>query len=285
MVTEHQVTEHHVTTPDGRVLHAFDTGPRTDARLTVVWHHGSPHTGTPLPPLLDAARSRDIRLVTYARPGYGGSTRRPGRDVASAADDVVHVARYLGVDRFATMGASGGGPHALACAALGPGLVAGAVSLAGLAPFTSAFDWFAGMADPGALRSATAGRDARTAFAETEEFDPASFTAADWAALEGDWSSLGQDAGRATQAGPDGLVDDDCAFVTPWGFDPAAVTVPVLLVHGGEDRVVPASHGERLARTVPGAEIWRQPHDGHVSVLARCGDALDWLLASAAPAA
>jgi pimeloyl-ACP methyl ester carboxylesterase len=262
-----------VTLDDGRTLRAYDTG--MGAR-TLVWHHGSPQTGAPPAPLLEAAAARDIRLVSYARPGYGGSTPRPGRDVASAATDVAAVADALGLGRFMVMGASGGGPHALACGALLGDRVTGVVSLAGLAPYDGDDGWFAGMVAPGGLLAARAGRDARERFAETDVFDQDSFTAADWAALAGPWASVGADAHRAGAAGPGGLIDDDVAFVAPWGFDVADVAAPVLLVHGGEDRVVPPAHADRLLRELPRGERWARPDDGHVSVLAACPEALDW---------
>jgi pimeloyl-ACP methyl ester carboxylesterase len=175
------------------------------------------------------------------------------------------------------MGASGGGPHALACAALLPGRVLGAVCLASPAPYTEGFDWYAGMASPGGLRAARVGRDERERYAGTDEFDKDSFTASDWAALEGSWRSLGQDAGRAEAAGPEGLIDDDLAIAGSWGFDVAAIEVPVLLVQGGEDRVIPPSHADALMRAIHTSELWLRPHDGHVSVLDACPVALDWL--------
>jgi pimeloyl-ACP methyl ester carboxylesterase len=199
--------------------------------------------------------------------------------VASAAADVRHVADALGLDRFAVMGASGGGPHALACAALLAGRVTAAVCLAGIAPMTADAGWFDGMAAPGGLRAAMSGRDARLEHARTEEFDPTSFTAADWALLEGSWSSLGEDAQAAGDDGPDGLVDDDVAFVRPWGVDLTEVHVPVLLVQGGLDRVVPAAHAHLLADAMPHAELWERPGDGHISVLTACPDALNWVVA------
>ena len=265
---------------DGRTLRAYDTGDGVaDDAFTVVWHHGSPQTGAPLAPLLSAARQRGIRLVSYGRPSYGGSSPHTGRTVASAAADTARIADALGVSRFAVMGASGGGPHALACAALLAGRVMGAVCVAGLAPLTEDFDWFAGMVAPGGLRAAVAGREARERHAETDEFDEASFTSADWAALAGAWSSLGADAGRAGAAGPDGLIDDDLAFVAPWGFEVTGIDAPVLLVQGGQDRVVPPAHAHRLMRTCPRPELWLRPHDGHVSILDACPLAMDWLKA------
>ncbi|GGP77880.1 alpha/beta fold hydrolase [Saccharothrix coeruleofusca] len=258
--------------PDGRTLRTHDNGVDGPA---LVWHHGSPQSGAPLAPLLAAAAERGLRLLSYGRPGYGGSSPLPGRDVASAAADVARLADALGVDRFAVMGASGGGPHALACAALLPQRVTGVVCLAGIAPFTEDFDWFAGMVAPGGLRAAMAGREARARYAE--EFDPDSFTAADWAALSGTWASLGDDAQRAGATWPGGAVDDDLAFVRPWGFDLGAVEAPVLLVQGGRDRVVPPAHADWMASRLRRHELWSRPDDGHVSVLDACPAAMDWL--------
>src|SRR3954453_13214992 len=239
---------------DGRTLRAYDAGGESAAAL--VWHHGSPQSGPPLPPLIEAAARRGIRLVSYGRPSYGGSTPQPARDVASAAGDVAQIADALGLDRFAVMGASGGGPPALACAALMPERVAGVVCLAGLAPYTGSPARFAGMIDPGGPRAALEGREARARNAETAEFDERSFTAADSDILAGAWKSLGEDAGQAGTAWPDGLVDDDVASVKPWGFELAQVEAPVLVVQGGEDRVVPAAHARQLRRGGPGGGPW-----------------------------
>jgi pimeloyl-ACP methyl ester carboxylesterase len=263
----------------GGVLHAYDTGARdASAPFALVWHHGSPQTGAPLEPMLAMAAARGIRLVSYGRPGYGGSTLRPDRDVASAAADVAAIADALGVERIAVMGASGGGPHALACAALLPERVVGAVTLASIAPYTDDFDWFAGMTSPGALRAAREGRDARERFAETEEFDPEQFLPADWAALEQRWASLGADVGRSEAFGPGGLIDDDVAFASPWGFELEQIEPPVLLVQGEHDRVVPAKHASWMLSRIRRAQLWMRLDDGHVSVLDVVPDAMDWLL-------
>ncbi len=267
---------------DGRRLVVHDGGSSgASDELTLIWHHGSPQTGALLDPLLAAAAERNLRLVSYARPSYGGSSPNRGRDVASAAADVAQVVDALDVDRFAVMGASGGGPHALACAALLPDRVIGAVCLASPAPYTESFDWYAGMESPGALRAAAAGREARERYAVTDQFDESIFTAADWAALEGTWASLGRDAGQAEVAGPEGLIDDDLAFAAPWGFDVAGIRLPVLLGQGGEDRVIPPSHADALMQALPTSELWLRPRDGHVSVLNACPVAMDWLLAQA----
>ncbi|WP_349898700.1 alpha/beta fold hydrolase [Parafrigoribacterium soli] len=266
---------------DGRTVRVHDTN--SPEAFTVLWHHGSPQTGAPLAPLVAAAAERGIRLVSYGRPSYGGSTPKPGRDVASAASDVAQLADALGVDRFAVMGASGGGPHALACGALLPDRVSAVACLATLAPFgADGLDWYGGMAGGGpSLRAAEQGRAARALFEESSEFDPTSFIGRDYAALEGTWSSLGDDVGVASAAGLDGLIDDDLAYVAPWGFEVSAITQPVLLAHGGRDRVVPRSHSEWLLGHCPDAELWVRPHDGHVSILDVAPVAMDWLRARA----
>ena len=275
------MTETDLALDEGRTLHVYDTHPNdADGRLAVFWHHGTPNVGAPPRPLFAAAARLGVRWVSYDRPGYGGSTPSPGRDVASAADYVSCVADALGIGRFAVMGHSGGGSHALACGALLPGRVVGVVSVAGLAPFgAEGLDWFAGMAPSGvaSLRAAARGRAAKERYeASAGEQDPG-FIPADWAALSGAWSWLGDVVGPAVEGGPGGLVDDDLAYVAPWGADPARVTAPTLLLHGGRDRVVPPSHGGWLARRCPSAELRLFPDDGHISVLDGSAAALGWL--------
>src|SRR5690606_367415 len=123
-------------------------------------------------PLLAAAREAGVRMLSYARPSYGGSTPRPGRDTASAADDVARVAGAFGVGRFAVLGYSGGGAHALACGALLPDRAFAVVTLAGMAPRTEDDDWYAGSRVEAAWRAAALGREARLAFVEHDAFDP-----------------------------------------------------------------------------------------------------------------
>jgi pimeloyl-ACP methyl ester carboxylesterase len=246
----------------------------------LLWLPGSPHTGTPLPPVLEAAIEHDVRVVTYARPGYGRSTRNPGRDVASAAGDAAAVLDALDLDRVVVAGYSGGGPHALACAALLPHRVIAAATLASPAPYTGDFDWFDGMAAPEALQEAFRGLAQRTEFAETAEFNPGQFVDSDWTALDGAWKSLGEDSQLAESHGPDGLIDDDVAFANPWGFELGSITAPVLLVQGGLDLVIPPAHADWLSVHVPNAQLLPQPDAGHVAVLGALSEALDWLTAT-----
>ena len=276
------VTETDLGLDDGRTLHVYDTHPDdADGRLAVFWHHGTPNIGAPPEPLFAAAARLGIRWVSYDRPGYGGSTPNPDRDVASAAPYVSSIADALGIDRFAVMGHSGGGPHALACGALLPERVLGVVSVAGMAPFgAEGLDWFAGMAASGvaSLRAAAEGRATKESYEASadEDADPG-FVPADLAALDGEWSWFISVVRPAIEGGPGGQIDDDLAYVAPWGFDPARVTAPVLFLHGGRDRVVPSSHGEWLSRRCPSAELWLRPDDGHISVLGSGTAAMVWL--------
>src|SRR5215203_1184261 len=146
--------------PDGRILEVADTGEVTADGGVLVFHNGSPHTGALLEPVVGMAAARGVRVVTYARPSYGASTPQPGRTIAEAAGDVRAIVDALGVERFLAFGASGGGPHALACAALLPDRVGGVATFASPAPDAAGIDWLGGMQAPGAL---TAARDGRAA--------------------------------------------------------------------------------------------------------------------------
>jgi pimeloyl-ACP methyl ester carboxylesterase len=277
------VTERDLTLSDGSTLHVYDRRARETESLTVFWHHGTPNIGSPPVPLFLLSDGLGIRWVSYDRPGYGDSSPNPDRSIASAAAYTAQVADALGIERFAAMGHSGGAPHALACAALLPERVLAAVSGAGLAPFGAAgLEWFAGMKSEASLCAALQGRAAKERYeASDPPFDSAMFTAADHAALSGTWNWLLSVVGPAQASGPSGLIDDDLAYVNPWGFDPAEITCPVLLLHGQQDRVVPSSHSEWLARHCPTAELRLYPEDGHLSVLNAAESALEWLRAQA----
>jgi pimeloyl-ACP methyl ester carboxylesterase len=285
------VTEAHIQLADDRVVHAYDT--RADgvassastagSTIAVFWHHGSPNIGSPPEPLFAAAEANGLHWVSYDRPGYGGSSPHDGRTVASAAADVAAIADALGIARFAVLGHSGGGPHALACAALLPERVIAAVSVSAPAPFDAdGLDWYAGWS-PGIAaenRAATGGRAALEAhWAEAEPDDPgAFFTKADMAALGGSWSWLAGVAGQAIEQGNEGYLEDTLASVRPWGFSPEAIGVPVLIMHGAEDKMVPRAHGEWLAARCRAAQQII-PDAGHITVLDAAPDALRWLAA------
>jgi pimeloyl-ACP methyl ester carboxylesterase len=242
-----------------------------------------------------AAADAGIRLVSYDRPGYGGSTPQPGRTVAAAADDVAAIADQLGVDRFAVWGTSGGGPFALACAALLLDRVAAAAAVAPLAPYQPrALDWFAGMADDVAqmYRLAVAGRDAlqRTMpqladvltsadLASFVEFSSPTLPAPDQVILNTDAAaSLFDNLREGLAPGAEGGIEDEWALIAPWEVDLAGVRAPVSLWSGEQDTDTPAGHARWLAAAIPGAELRLFPEAGPLSlVYGREQEVLDWL--------
>jgi pimeloyl-ACP methyl ester carboxylesterase len=270
-----------VLTSDGRTLYAYDLGPTGGSNeLVLMWHGGTPNTGAPPEPLFEVANSLHIRWIGYDRPSYGGSSPHRGATVASAAADAACVADHLGVGRFAVLGSSGGGPRALACAALLSERVPAAITISSPAPWTApCLDFFAGMSDGSTreLHAAAQGRAELEKVLAANEFDPESFIAADYAALDGRWSWFNRIVPAATANGPDGMIEDDLGTMAPWGFDPAQVTVPTLIMHGTADRMVPSSHAEWLAARCPNAELRLVPGEGHVSVLNSAPEALAWL--------
>lgn len=275
------VHEFDITLPDGRTLHGYDTG---GDGAPVMWHHGTPNTGTPPKPLQTLADALGLRWVSFDRPGYGGSTANPGRSVADAAADAAALADGLHLDRFAVVGHSGGGPHAIACAALQPGRITAVVSLGGLAPLDAeGLDWFAGMGPTSnaALRAAQQGVAAKRVHENDHADAPIDFTARDWTTLTGAWGWLGEVAAAGAASGIEALIDDDNAFVTPWGVDLDAIVAPVLLVHGADDHVVPPGHSAWLAEHIAHSELWLVEGESHISSLAaeqRGADAaLRWL--------
>ena len=277
-MTAHQTQTRYEFRAGSRTVVAHE-GPRVrDPRLTVFWLGGTPHSGELLAEHLENASALDVRLVAVARCGFGGSDRDTGRSIATAAADVVLVADRLGIDRFAVTGYSGGGPHALAVGAQAGGRVVAVATFGSLAPFDDDGSWFSGMHDPGALVSAREGRAAREARDEDSTFDADQFTADDYAALDGPLASLAHEVARASEADLGGSVDDDLAFVRPWGVDLADITSPVFLVHGTEDRVVPIDHARRIAAACSSAEVIALPGRGHIGVLLSWRDALDRIL-------
>ncbi|MFC4118241.1 alpha/beta fold hydrolase [Nonomuraea zeae] len=263
----------------GRTLHVYDAAPES-GRLPVMWHHGTPDLGAPPEPLFAAADRLGLRWVSFDRPGYGGSGVAPGRTVSSVAGDAAKVADALGIDRFAVVGYSGGGTYALGCAAVLGGRVQAVLSLAGIAPYgADGLDWFTGMvpSSVAALGTAAAGRVARAALDASGFTYDCEFTPADLAVFEGPWGWLGKVGQPALDAGPYGQIDDDVSYTLPWGCDPGAIGVPVLLLHGTEDRIIPAGHGSWLAAHCPAAELRLCAGDSHFTIVTHAESGLEWL--------
>jgi pimeloyl-ACP methyl ester carboxylesterase len=286
--------------PRGRQLEVLLAGPPEG--IPLVFHSGTPSGLAEFRPMTQAASARGLRTVLYSRPGYGGSTPQPGRKVADAAMDVAAILDQIGAGEFVTVGTSGGGPHALACAAMLPGRCLAAACMAGVAARDAAgLDWLGGMgpenieefgaaagspealaefltAAASALREVTAGQIA-------EELGGL-VSATDKAALSGEYAEYVASSFRAAvSTGIAGWRDDDLAFVRDWGFSVTGFSVaadppvPVAIWQGAQDRMVPYAHGQWLAAQIPGARAHLLPGEGHLTLaVTSFGQILDDLL-------
>jgi pimeloyl-ACP methyl ester carboxylesterase len=275
---------------DGRTIEVLDGG--DPEGIGVLFHGGSPSAIAEHAPFDELGRELGMRIVTYSRPGYGASTPRP--EPGRYADDVEEsalVLDHLGIGEFLTYGWSGGGPRALACAALLPERCLAAATVAGVGPFHGeGLDWFAGMAEENhaEYHAAEQGREVYAAYLE-EHFMPVLqatpeelaeamgglVTPVDQATMVGDFADwLSRTFQHAGAQGVVGVRDDGIAAVTPWGFDLAAIRVPVAVWQGRQDAMVPFAHGEWLAATVPGARAHLFEDEGHLSLVDRLGEVL-----------
>jgi len=249
----------------------------------------------------DVYRRANVRAITYDRPGYGRSTRHPGRRVADAAGDVAAIADALGLARFAVTGGSGGGPHSLACAALLPDRVTRAASVVGITPFgpggLAREEFLDGMVEGNVREFSWALEGEETLRPQLErltqelleslESDSDTPLGEDYEVSPEDLAVMKRGGFRAMMAeatregigrSSDGIVDDDLAFTRPWGFDVTNITIPVTVAYGPHDTLVPPAHGRWLAHTIPGA----REHvlaGGHWSIYDELPDLLAWLTA------
>lgn len=284
----------HTVFVDGRQLAVLDAGPEEGPAVFAC--HGTPGSALLWRGAVEDAESRGMRLISYDRPGYGRSGPHADRRVADAAGDIAAIAAALGIDRFAVEGGSGGGPHALACGALLSDRVVGVASLAGVAPYPAeGLDWLEGMGQDNLdeFAATLAGRETLEPFlrkqadamlaAEPEELADALrslLSPVDVAALTGEFAQyLVAATHRAIGEGLEGWIEDDFAFMHPWGFELSDIGVPVQLCQGGEDRMVPMAHGRWLAERIPGVEGFLSDEDGHLTIqLGRIGEVHAWLL-------
>ena len=261
----------------------------------ILIHAGSPNSRHLYGGWIADAEEKGIRLICYDRPGYGGSTADPGHTVASGAQDVRAVAEAFGHDRLGIWGISGGGPYALACAALLPEMAAAVGVVASPAPYgMDGFDYFAGMGELNAedmklflsdpeearRRHHEDWEEARTASPEQlAEVMKSVLSPVDAEAMTGKLAQwLASSTREGLAPGDQGWWDDGASHLTAWGFDLHDIRVPVKIWHGRQDRMVPVQHGQWLAANVPGAEADISDRDGHLTMLGRIGEVHDWLL-------
>ena len=270
-------------TSDGRTLAFAVWGDRSG--FPIMGLHGTPGCRLQRWPHEELYQQLGVCVVTHDRAGYGRSTRRHGRGVADAVNDVIAIADELGFDRFGVTGGSGGGPHALACAALRPDRVVRATSSVGVAPYRDGGlehdEWVYGM-DPENVKEfelALEGEEALTEYVEAQQVQFEARVAVDPSTVLDDYDVSDSDRARLAQPevmqilreataewafnGVGGWVDDDLAFTRPWGFDVSNIAVPVLIIYGSADVLVPSAHGEWLAAHVPGC-IVKIEESGHL---------------------
>jgi len=290
-----------IALPDGRSAEVALAG---DPRgFPLVLHHGTPGDATTFADWHAPCAARGLRLICMSRAGYAASTRLPGRSVAHVAGDISAVLDALGHSRFVTAGWSGGGPHALACAARLPARCVAAATLAGVGPYrVDDLDFLAGMGqenieefgaalkgeavlrqwllDNGASLRRVTGAQLADAFGDL-------VAPVDKAVLVGGYAEdLAAVFRRALAPGFDGWIDDDLAFTKDWGFRLDEIRTPVAVWQGELDRMVPFSHGRWLLRHVPGAQAHLVAGHGHLSLVARHREEiLDDLLTRARTAA
>ncbi|HKD87222.1 MAG TPA: alpha/beta hydrolase [Streptosporangiaceae bacterium] len=266
--------------PDGRHLDVRVSGPADG--LPLVFHHGTPGAATPVRALERAVHARGLRLVTTSRPGYGHSTRQPGRSVVDVVADTDAVLAALGADRCVTMGWSGGGPHTLACGAR-LGAAAAVLVVAGVAPYEAdGLDWMAGMGEDNVVEFSAAlqGEDRLRPYLRQQGEVLRDIRAddivssmesllpdVDRAALTGEFGEdMAASFRAAVSTSVDGWLDDDLAFAKPWGFSLAEISVPTMIWQGSADLMVPFAHGQWLASRLPAAAAHLEDGEGHLSV-------------------
>jgi pimeloyl-ACP methyl ester carboxylesterase len=281
---------------DGRTIDVRVSGPENG--LPLVYHHGTPGAATPLRALVTAAEQRGLLLVTASRPGYGGSSRQAGRSVLDVVDDTEQVLDALGLETCVVAGWSGGGPHALACSARLDRALATLV-IAGVAPFDSAdLDFLAGMGQDN-IDEFGAAVHSEAQLREYLDGQRSELVSADAAGVLESMRGLlpqvdqevlteqfGEDLAasfrEALRVSVDGWLDDDLAFVKPWGFDLDEIQSPVSIWQGSLDLMVPYAHGQWLGRNVPGVSAQLREGEGHLSVLlGSLGEMLDGLVDAA----
>ncbi len=285
-----------VTVSSGRTL-AFAEWGDPDG-LPIFSLHGTPGSRLNRHPDDGKVAAIGARVITYDRPGYGGSSRHHGRVVADCVADVAAIADELGIERFAVTGGSGGGPHCLAVAAGLPERVTRAACVVGVAPYDRLGDAFFDGMDPENIKEfgwALESEERLAAELRREADGMLTRLAADPATLLGDFDI--PDADREILSRPDiatvlregmteavgasvtGWVDDDLAFTRPWGFDVESVSVPTSVWWGTKDVLVPPGHGEWLARHVPDAITRIDDSGGHqMDPETRIGLLYTWLL-------
>jgi len=274
------VDDSHVTVlPDGRDLGWLELGDASGMPLFVF--HGTPGSRLHMTTADSPARAAGVRLVCPDRPGYGLSTFQPGRRLVDWPGDVGHLADHLGIDRFAVMGISGGGPHSAVCAALLGGRVTSAAIVSGVGP----------LADPASAEGMVRSNQVLTALSRRRSralnvvFDLQAAAARRWPSRAIDFltkqlppadvailsrpevrAMFELDVARSSRTAGRAAAQDFELFAAEWGFDLGAIEVPVHIWQGDADVNVPPRHARLLHEAIPGSVLHEFPGEGHFLV-------------------
>jgi pimeloyl-ACP methyl ester carboxylesterase len=261
----------------------------------LLLHAGSPGSRVLDADLVELAAEYGFWLLSYDRPGYGLSASRDGRRVADGAGDVRRIADFLGVERLAVWGFSGGGPFALACGAREPNRVAAACVFASVGPrgqpgLDFAAERTAEFRNEVELyftdRSAARRKHRREGLAALAEMSQASWWMTRWGERAGsDFAhslqlaqQLAANAQEAARQGDQGWWEDWGAFLNPWNFEVSEIRCPVQLWHGEQDMAVPVVHGRWLAQRIPVIDAHILANEDHSTIeIDNRSAALRWL--------
>ncbi|HEX6312940.1 MAG TPA: alpha/beta hydrolase [Acidimicrobiia bacterium] len=275
-----------VELPDGRRLVFCEWGDAGGPPVVLL--HGAPGSRLFHPDAATTTAS-GVRLVTFDRPGYGGSHRNEGRTLLDTAFDVVALADHLGLERFSVVGVSAGGAHALACAHAARDRLAHVAVASTPGPLDEVPGAWAALPQHVRPAAERARHDpqgaARGVLRYMRPFveDPGTFlgggTRPDRAVLSEPAVAgmLGADVTEAFRPGADGFADDMLALWRPWGFRIAALPPGVRIWHGAHDtRAEPDFR--HLAATLPGARPTIWPGEGHYGALRHWREILETCL-------
>jgi pimeloyl-ACP methyl ester carboxylesterase len=273
-----------VAVPDGRRI-AYDQFGAPDGR-PVIYAHGFPSSRREALLLHKAAAAAGARIITSDRPGYGDSDDQPGRHITDWPDDVLRLADHLGLERFALLGVSGGGPYALAGAwrlpAQAPGRLAGCALVCPLGPIyrpelLGAMNpvvqanlavgkgppWLAGLVfgpPTTAVLAHWPQMVERVRHVAAPDADRAVLAEGDTAAI------LNATIADAMRNGAPGARRDLNLYVHDWDLPFADVHQPIDIWHGGADGTVPVAHARWYAAQLPHASLHELAGEGHYSV-------------------
>lgn len=269
--------------------------------IPVFFNNGWPSCSAQAVFLHAPAVKLGLRIIAPDRPGFGNSISQPHRGLLDWPPVVAELADHLGINRFALLGVSGGGPYTLASAwALGSRITAVSVC-AGAVP----------MHVPGARRGLLMAYRIMLAINDVTPWMlpwllkggclvgrmpiplallkfvlPPLLPTPDVLALRNAHNfALFEPSYRgAMQAGGNALYEDALPYTQPWPFALEEINVPVRMWHGTQDANFHISQARPLADRLPNA-IFHERNEGHFSLPFNCIEEIlpDLLAASVDP--